>query len=30
LKGWGNWAGPGISEKKVDPQEELRKKLKAI
>lgn len=30
MKGWGSWAGPGIQEKRVDPQEELRKKLKKI
>lgn len=30
MKGWGSWAGPGIKQKKVDPQEELRKKLKQI
>lgn len=21
MKGWGSWTGPGIQEKKVDPQE---------
>lgn len=30
LKGWGNWAGPNLKEKKVDPRVEIRKKLAKI
>jgi U3 small nucleolar RNA-associated protein 14 len=30
LKGWGNWAGPGISEPKVDHALEVKKKLAKI
>lgn len=30
MKGWGSWAGMGVKQKKVDPQEELRKKLELI
>lgn len=30
MKGWGSWAGPGISEPKVDHAAEVRKKLAKI
>ena len=30
LKGWGSWAGPGISEPKVDHALEIKKKLAKI
>ena len=30
LKGWGSWAGPGISEPKVDHALEVKKKLAKI
>ena len=30
LKGWGNWAGPGISEPKIDHAAEVKKKLAKI
>jgi U3 small nucleolar RNA-associated protein 14 len=30
LKGWGSWAGPGISEPKVDHAAEVKKKLAKI
>lgn len=30
MKGWGGWAGPGISEPKVDHAAEVRKKIAKI
>lgn len=30
MKGWGSWAGPGVRQKKIDPKEELKKKLRKI
>ena len=30
LKGWGSWAGPGISQPKVDKAAEVKKKLAKI
>lgn len=30
LKGWGSWAGPGISEPKIDHALEVKKKLAKI
>lgn len=30
LKGWGEWAGAGIAEKKIDPNIELEKKKRQI
>jgi U3 small nucleolar RNA-associated protein 14 len=30
MNGWGNWAGPNIKEKKIDPQTEIKIKLAKI